>query len=158
MPYLSEQEKAVIDGGGTPGNAGELNYLLTQVVNEYVLLNGLRYQTLNDVVGALDGAKAEFQRRVVAPYEDIKCAENGDVFPVQLLPQGRDALGGAHIVSFGDLEVSDVPRMGTFTVTDSEPKYDGAGNVVTRFNEAGDKQVWVRLQGGGYGHWETVER
>jgi hypothetical protein len=35
---------------------------------------------MNDVVGALEGAKAEFQRIVVAPYEDKKMAENGDVY------------------------------------------------------------------------------
>jgi hypothetical protein len=40
---------------------------------------------VNDVVGALDGAKAEFQRRVVAPYEDKKIRENGDVYPDCLL-------------------------------------------------------------------------
>ena len=41
---------------------------------------GLRYEHLNAVVGALDSCKAEFQRRVVAPYEDKKAGENGDVY------------------------------------------------------------------------------
>ncbi|WP_439397023.1 DUF6899 family protein [Bradyrhizobium sp. PMVTL-01] len=36
---------------------------------------------MNDVLGALDGAKAEFYRRVAAPYEDAKIADSGDVYP-----------------------------------------------------------------------------
>jgi hypothetical protein len=35
----------------------------------------------------LTDAAAEFYRRVVAPYEDAKRAENGDVYPPQLLPE-----------------------------------------------------------------------
>lgn len=38
------------------------------------------YQGINDIIGALEGAKAEFQRRKVADYEDTKIAENGDVY------------------------------------------------------------------------------
>jgi hypothetical protein len=41
---------------------------------------GLSYQTINDIVGALEGAKLEFYRRVAVPYEDKKIIENGDVF------------------------------------------------------------------------------
>lgn len=66
-----------------PVNAGELNYLFTCIIRNYVRKHGLRYQQINDVVGALEGAKAEFQRRVVVPYEDSKIAENGDVYPPQ---------------------------------------------------------------------------
>jgi hypothetical protein len=33
------------------------------------------------VVGALDDAKAEFQRRTLADYEDAKLIANGDVEP-----------------------------------------------------------------------------
>jgi hypothetical protein len=38
------------------------------------------YQRLNDALGALEGAKLEFYRRVVVPYEDWKMTENGDVY------------------------------------------------------------------------------
>jgi hypothetical protein len=34
---------------------------------------------MNDVMGAFTGAQAEFYRRDVAPYEDAKIQQNGDV-------------------------------------------------------------------------------
>ena len=85
MPYIKTTAKARIDVLDDPTTAGELNYLFTMTAVRYVQEKGLSYQTLNDVVGALDGAKAEFQRRVVAPYEDKKIRENGDVYPPSLL-------------------------------------------------------------------------
>lgn len=36
--------------------------------------------SLADVLGTLECVKLEFYRRVVAPYEDKKCAENGDAY------------------------------------------------------------------------------
>ena len=59
--------------------AGGLNYILTKLIHGYVKVNSLNYQTLNDIVGVLESAKAEFQRRVVNPYEDKKIDENGDL-------------------------------------------------------------------------------
>jgi hypothetical protein len=59
--------------------AGELNYFLSATLISYVMDNGLNYQTINDIIGAIEGAKAEFQRKVVAPYEDKKISENGDL-------------------------------------------------------------------------------
>jgi hypothetical protein len=64
---------------------GDLNYFFTAVVNEYMKCKGLNYQAINDVVGALEGAKAEFQRRVVGPFEDRKLQLNGDVYDQSLL-------------------------------------------------------------------------
>jgi hypothetical protein len=45
----------------------------------------LTYQTMNDCLGALEGAKLEFYRRVVVPYEEQKKYENGDVYDPSLL-------------------------------------------------------------------------
>jgi len=35
---------------------------------------------INAIIGALECAKLELYRRVAAPYEDDKIAENGDVY------------------------------------------------------------------------------
>jgi hypothetical protein len=64
-----------------PQNAGELNYAVTNLVLGYIAQHGKNYQHINDVIGALEGAKLEFYRRLVGPYEDTKIAENGDVYP-----------------------------------------------------------------------------
>jgi len=57
-----------------------LNYVFTQVITEYLDNNGESYQTINDIVGALECCKLELYRRIVAPYEDQKIKENGDVY------------------------------------------------------------------------------
>jgi hypothetical protein len=80
MPYIPEAARGEIAAGRLTQTAGELNYVLTIIANNYLQRMGVNYQHINDVVGALEGAKAEFQRRVVAPYEDKKIAENGDVY------------------------------------------------------------------------------
>lgn len=41
---------------------------------------GLKYDTINDILGALEGSKLEFYRRIAVPYENVKLAENGDVY------------------------------------------------------------------------------
>lgn len=81
MPYIkSERRTAILHKGEMPKNAGELNYALTLVIAEYLGHHGQSYQTMNDIVGALDNCKDEFRRRIQHPYENGKCAENGDVF------------------------------------------------------------------------------
>lgn len=78
MPYIlkSQRDRAERE----PENAGELNFAITKLIKGYLRYTGNRYQALNDVLGALEGAKLEFYRRVVVPYEDGKIEENGDVW------------------------------------------------------------------------------
>jgi hypothetical protein len=90
MPYIKEEERKslVVQYEGTncmdlgvmfPDNPGELNYVITMLIKNY-FNNKPCYQSINDVVGALEGAKLEFYRRVAVPYEDSKIKENGDVY------------------------------------------------------------------------------
>jgi hypothetical protein len=83
MPYIKTKDRT--RAAHSPETAGELNFQLTQIVQDFVHRKGLNYQTINDIVGALEGAKVEFQRRVVGPYEDTKIATNGDVYDQDLL-------------------------------------------------------------------------
>ena len=81
MPYIKESVRNALKiGYRVPENSGELNYMITELCSQYFDGQGGRYQQLNDIVGALDGAKLEFYRRVAAPYEDTKIKENGDVY------------------------------------------------------------------------------
>lgn len=80
MPYIKEHRRIYIDDGYIPEVAGELNYLVTKAINTYIIRHGLSYQICNDIVGALENAKDEFQRRIQHPYEDKKIEENGDVY------------------------------------------------------------------------------
>ena len=87
MPYISLARRADLVRKLRPiaSDAGELNYLLAQVITDFFYNKPLNYQRINDVIGALEGAKAEFPRRVLGPYEDKKIAQNGDVYPPSLL-------------------------------------------------------------------------
>jgi len=82
MPYINQSRRQLLepDEYFVPVNAGELNYMLTSFCWKYLQRTGGRYQDINDVLGALEGAKLEFYRRVAAPYEDEKIKENGDVY------------------------------------------------------------------------------
>jgi hypothetical protein len=75
--FVNELKETVINGRTmTPGT---LNFLITVMVHAYVERRGTSYSTLNDVMGVLASAQAEFYRRVVAPYENKKIEENGNV-------------------------------------------------------------------------------
>ena len=83
MPYIQPKDRIEIDeriGFVQIRNAGELNYLITTFCNEYWKDNGQNYQAFNDIIGALEGCKLELYRRRIAPYEDEKIKENGDVY------------------------------------------------------------------------------
>ena len=83
MPYLKKADaKPLQDGLSkiTPLLPGELNYCFCQLSMTYLNAQGLSYKTLNDVIGALECAKLEITRRIVAPYETGKARDNGDVF------------------------------------------------------------------------------
>lgn len=81
MPYIPQRDRIALDpvAQATPETAGELNFMFTEIATAYLRHNGLNYQRINDIIGALEGCKLEMYRRVVGKYEDQKIAENGDV-------------------------------------------------------------------------------
>jgi len=80
MPYIEKKRREELDLKFDPKTAGELNYVITNQLVNYIFLNGESYQTFNDIIGALEGAKLEIYRRLIVPYEDRKARENGDVY------------------------------------------------------------------------------
>ena len=77
MPYIKQKRREEII---FPENCGELNFFITEILATYIVAKGESYQTYNDIMGALEGAKLEIYRRKIAPYEDKKIKENGDVY------------------------------------------------------------------------------
>ena len=84
MPYVTEAARQQVEHSG-PETAGELNYAFTLIINDYLKRFGVSYSRINDVVGALECCKLEFNRRVVGPYEDTKITANGDVYDASVL-------------------------------------------------------------------------
>ncbi len=87
MPYIKKEDRRRLYENEAsenefvyPETAGELNYCFTMLAIRYLKQKGENYQHINDIVGALEGAKLELYRRVASPYEDQKIEENGDVY------------------------------------------------------------------------------
>ncbi len=80
MPYIKQDRRDnLLDLVSVPENAGDLNYFITMACLGYVRYHGENYQRYNDVMGVLAGVQQELYRRRIAPYEDEKIKENGDV-------------------------------------------------------------------------------
>lgn len=78
MPYIDLEKR--LGAMMSPESAGELNYKITCIIKEYIEEKGEKYQTYNDIMGVLEGAKLELYRRKIGAYEDIKIKDNGDVY------------------------------------------------------------------------------
>lgn len=84
MPYIPPNDRQRLDAGGTPHTVGELNYVITRLVDKYMQHHGgASYTQLNAVIGAMECAKLELYRRIAAPYEDEKIRENGEVYTLK---------------------------------------------------------------------------
>ena len=83
MPYIKQGERTNARAIGyfpQEASAGYLHYRIAQLIDSYMTTNGVNYQTWNDVMGVLACAQQEIYRRFIAPYEDIKIAQNGEVY------------------------------------------------------------------------------
>jgi len=92
VPYIKQDHRKIIDeyidelvdqagkiDGFESGKAGIFNYIVTRLGIAFVGEN-VRYAKLNEIIGAMECAKLEFYRKLAAPYEDEKIADNGDVY------------------------------------------------------------------------------
>ena len=81
MPYIDEKARERLKRDDSPKahNPGDLNYLITKMLLNYIEDRGMSYKVINDVIGVLECAKMELYRRHAVPYENAKMAQNGDV-------------------------------------------------------------------------------
>jgi hypothetical protein len=79
MPYIKKEKRQKLAAGQKPSDPGELNYTITKLLLQYVQDKGKSYATFNDILGVLTAVGQEFYRRWIAPYEDQKKLEHGDV-------------------------------------------------------------------------------
>ena len=81
MPYIDQNARDLLAAGRQPETLGELNYLITKICLAWLEdYTGESYGTYAAIVGMLETVKLELYRRAVAPYEDKKMLENGDVY------------------------------------------------------------------------------
>jgi len=90
MPYINSKDRLKyehhlmsIKAGLTNHEeipVGELNYIISAMVADLLENFGLNYSNGNKLMGVLECAKLELYRRVLAPYENQKVIDNGDVY------------------------------------------------------------------------------
>ena len=61
-------------------NKGDLNHAICELTAMLILkTGGMSYTNVSKWIDAVNGARKEMERRLLAPYEDVKIKENGDV-------------------------------------------------------------------------------
>jgi len=83
MPYIEAKKRAKLNprfGERFPCEAGELNWVLAEIIDRYIGMHSMDYERINEVIGVLECLKLEVYRRIAAPYEDNKKNINGEVF------------------------------------------------------------------------------
>jgi hypothetical protein len=87
MPYITPDKRPAVDAVLQPliehikalpmeEQDGTINYAVTKLLNQ---VYPHKYFHFNRALGVLSAITHEFYRRAVAPYEDTKIKENGDV-------------------------------------------------------------------------------
>jgi hypothetical protein len=97
MPYITKEIRELAKT--SPTMPGELNFAISTLIDNYITTaGGLNYGNINEVIGVLECAKLELYRRLAAPYEEIKKAQNGDVYktkvPGYVRPISREPVQG----------------------------------------------------------------
>jgi hypothetical protein len=77
MEFEGQVKKLRID------TIGEYNYLVSKIAKTYIQQHGLSYRIINELVGALECAKAEMSRRILETYEDDRIKEFGDIWDLK---------------------------------------------------------------------------
>ena len=89
MPYIEQTERDYYEVSlrkiiGTLDNLknqpGHLNYVISRILEGFAYNKGVNYACLSETAAQARAAAAEFERRVLGPYEDQKIIENGDVY------------------------------------------------------------------------------
>lgn len=84
MPYITKDRREVFDKylekmAKEVETEGELNYCIYKLATFVTSRRGESYANLAMCSSAMEHAKLEWYRKRLAPYEDVKIAENGDI-------------------------------------------------------------------------------
>lgn len=84
MPYITQErrrafDKALEELAPEVSNQGEMNYCIYKLASLVIDRIGESYENLSMCSSAMEHAKLEWYRKRLAPYEDKKIDENGDI-------------------------------------------------------------------------------
>jgi hypothetical protein len=89
MPYIHQADRNIFDRYleplfeqyGPVLTTGQMNYLVTKMCLLWLeSQKDQDYDKHNAIIGFLESAKLEFNRRALGPLEDLKMKERGDVY------------------------------------------------------------------------------
>ena len=84
MSYIAKERRSRMLKGGYLSQAdmmpGDLNFVVSTLMDRYLMLHGVTYENINALIGVLEWAKLELYRRIATPYIERKMHENGDVY------------------------------------------------------------------------------
>lgn len=87
MPYIPEDKRKELNGKmkdilniAYDLSEGELNYIISNLINTHLEGNDINYSLLNGMIGVLESAKLELYNRMVGLYETQKIIENGGLY------------------------------------------------------------------------------
>lgn len=84
MPYITRDKRAALDPhiaalAGAVETEGDMNYCIYKLSCLLIEKMGESYANYSMCGSAMEHAKLEWYRRRVAPYEDKKIIQNGDI-------------------------------------------------------------------------------
>lgn len=84
MPYITQERRAAFDAhlealAAEVAGQGEMNYCIYKLATLVIDRIGESYDKLSMCSSAMEHAKLEWYRRRLAPYEDVKIKDNGDI-------------------------------------------------------------------------------
>lgn len=85
MPYIEKKDRnrfdfLVLELAKLVSNKGELNYVISELVGQWIIANKLySYTGISNAISAVHDAELELNRRILAPYEMGKIIENEDL-------------------------------------------------------------------------------
>ena len=86
MPYITKKRLDALLGNSTSDfnykmtSKGELNFMITQLLIEYINDRKLSYTTISEASAAARDAANELDRRILSKYEDTMLQKHGDVY------------------------------------------------------------------------------
>lgn len=83
MPYIKSYVRKNLDPSINDlvekiNESGELCYVVYKLLIE-LTSNKYNFETMSKLLSEVECAKLEFYRRVIAPHEDLKIEDNGDI-------------------------------------------------------------------------------
>jgi hypothetical protein len=100
MPYIVKAQREIVDKAiealaervaeaakgtglavaGPEKMSGVVNYAVTMLLQKTMLAHDRTYASMSAAIGTVECCKLELYRRMIAPYENVKANQNGDVF------------------------------------------------------------------------------